>query len=128
MKITAIRTGTIETWMHLLSGPLTCRPGIRIAVPVSCYLIEYDSRKILFDAGQLPLDRSQDPFENFVVKVSKSETVRAQLEEMKVTASDIDCIVLSHLHADHAAGIADFPQTQLVIQQSGAVKLKNIFG
>ena len=30
---------------------------------------------------------------------------------------EIDLIVLSHLHADHSAGVADFPEAKILLQQ-----------
>ena len=69
MKITTISTGTIETYLHVLSRPLVKEEGIRISVPVSCYLIEYKNKKILFDAGQTLVDYEQNPNTLFFIKM-----------------------------------------------------------
>ena len=61
MKITHLQTGTIETWLSLHARPLKYEKKIRISVPVQCYLLEHNNKKILFDAGQKPLNRIQEP-------------------------------------------------------------------
>ena len=90
MKITPIQTGTIETWMSLHVRPLKYEKKTRIAVPIHCYLLEHNNKKYLFDAGQKPLDRIQDPLENYVVKVQESELAVNQLTAMDIAPEDLD--------------------------------------
>lgn len=40
--------------------------------------------------------------------------VVAQLERWNLTAAEIGWIVLSHFHADHVAGLRDFPQARII--------------
>jgi len=125
MKITVISTGTIETWLHLHARPLVYDQGIRITVPVPCYLLEHNGRKILFDAGQKPLDRIQDPSANYVIRVTPEETAVRQLEKMNISAGEIDYIIISHAHGDHCAGLRDFPQATVIAQPPTAEALKD---
>ncbi|GAB2177051.1 MBL fold metallo-hydrolase [Dongia sp. agr-C8] len=42
-----------------------------------------------------------------------------QVERMGVRASEIGTVVLSHFHADHIAGLRDFPTARIVAHRSG---------
>lgn len=124
MKLTVINTGFIDTWLHLHSRPLTAEKNIRIEVPVPCYLIEHAGKKILFDAGQKPLQKNQDPLADYYIKVTEKETALKRLEAMDISADDIDLIIISHAHGDHYAGLADFPCAQVVAQRDAAAALQ----
>ena len=114
MNIRTLCTGSILTWKHLLVR--NAPQGIRFEVPVKCFYIEHDGHKLLFDAGQKPLSYQQPDDANYLVKVTPAETAAALLRQTGVSPEDIDHIVLSHLHSDHAAGIVDFPQATLLMQ------------
>src|SRR5579859_1233035 len=44
--------------------------------------------------------------------------VAAQLQRWQLTADDIRYVLLSHFHADHIAGLLDFPAAQLVASRA----------
>ncbi len=115
MKITCINTGFIDTWLDLHSRPLAAEK-IRIEVPVPCYLVEHAGKKMLFDAGQKPLSKVQDPMAKYYIKVTEKETAVQRLAAMNIAPGDIDIIVISHAHSDHYAGLIDFPQAQVIVQ------------
>lgn len=127
MKITPLKTGTIETWMSLHARPLKYEKKTRISVPIRCYLLEHDHKKILFDAGQKPLGRIQDPLENYVVRVKEEELAVNQLKNMGITEDDLDHIIISHAHEDHFAGLIDFPDTGVIAQRAAAELLQKRF-
>ena len=115
MKLTCINTGFIDTWLDLHSRPLAAEK-IRIEVPVPCYLVEHADKKVLFDAGQKPLNKVQDPMAKYYVRVTEKETAVQHLAAMDIAAEDIDIIVISHAHGDHYAGLTDFPRAQVIVQ------------
>lgn len=115
MKLTCINTGYIDTWLDLHSRPLAAEK-IRIEVPVPCYLVEHAGQKVLFDAGQKPLNKVQDPMAKYYVRVTEKETAVQRLSAMDIAAEDIDIIVISHAHSDHYAGLIDFPRAQVIVQ------------
>lgn len=127
MKITPLQTGTIETWMRLHARPLKYDKETRISVPIQCYLLEHNHKRILFDAGQKPLNRIQDPLEDYVVKVKEEEFTVNLLKDMGITEDDLDCIILSHAHEDHFAGLIDFPHTKVIAQRAAAEILQKQF-
>ena len=124
MKITVIPTGTIETYLHLHARPLVRDTGIRISVPVPCYLIEHDGKKILFDAGQIVPEREQDPMANYFVRVTYEEIAVNRLAAMNITHDDIDYVVISHAHGDHCNGLKYFPHCKVIAQKAAVEQLK----
>lgn len=115
MKITPLVSGTILTWKHLLvhGAPR----GIRFEVPVLCFLLEHKGHRVLYDTGQKILDFVQDPEKvPFYVKVTEDETAAALLQKRGIAPSDIEYIILSHIHSDHIAGLEDFPSSKVILQ------------
>jgi glyoxylase-like metal-dependent hydrolase (beta-lactamase superfamily II) len=51
-----------------------------------------------------------------------------QMERMGVHASEVGTIVLSHFHADHIAGLRDFPQAKIVASRSGYAAIRGARG
>lgn len=118
MKITAVQTGTIETWMTLHARPLKNVEKFRIEVPVSCFLVECSKGKILFDAGQKPLSEVQDRrTADYYVKISPEETAVRKLEAMNISPGDLSYIILSHTHGDHVDGLEDFPGVKVIVRK-----------
>ena len=48
------------------------------------------------------------------VTLPPEEELLAQLESRGIRASDIETIFISHFHADHVAGLRDFPQARFI--------------
>ena len=118
MKITAIRTGSIDTWMSLHARPLKYCGRSRIEVPVLCFLVECGKGKILFDAGQKPLSFVQDrKTADYYVKVSPEEIAVRKLAALDIAPDDLSFIILSHKHGDHVDGLEDFPNTEVIIRK-----------
>lgn len=75
-------------------------------------LILYDTgyARHFFEATRLPpecLYRMVTP-----VRLPPEEELLGQLESRGIAASDIGTIVISHFHADHVAGLRDFPKAR----------------
>jgi N-acyl homoserine lactone hydrolase len=89
--------------------------------PVPAYLARHPSAgNILIDAGLHP-SVARDPRDNLGrfsgrhYKVEGGEDVVSQLRKRGLEASDIDVVVLTHLHEDHASAIEVFPEAQFVL-------------
>jgi len=44
--------------------------------------------------------------------------VVCQLAQFGLRAADIRFVILSHFHADHIAGVRDFPEAQIIVQEA----------
>ena len=77
---------------------------------------------VLFDTGYAP--RLLDAFERWPERLYKYATpttvgspVVDHLRGAGIAPSDVTTIIVSHLHADHVAGLRDFPEARFVISQ-----------
>lgn len=96
-----------------------------ITVPIPSYLIEHPKGTVLFDTGMHP-DCQHDPASRVAAQITrhfrfeygKGEDVSARLREIGRAPENIDLIVNSHLHFDHAGGNACIPNATVVVQRS----------
>ncbi len=49
------------------------------------------------------------------VKVEPEQLVSSQLRELGIQPADVDVVVMTHLHSDHASGIAEYPESTFVV-------------
>ncbi len=93
------------------------RSAERVPVPIPCYLVKTANGTILFDTGVSPravpgLVRN-DPMARF----EDADLLVHRLDSIGLEPSDVDLVVLSHLHFDHAGGAEMFPKSELVVQK-----------
>src|SRR5262249_44310786 len=89
------------------------RAADRVPIPVTCYLVRCSDSTILFDTGLSPravpgLMRT-DPLARF----TDADLLVHRLDSLGLEPKDVDVVVLSHLHFDHAGGAALFTTSQL---------------
>ena len=89
--------------------------------PVPAFLARHPSAgTILVDTGLHP-SVARDPRDNLNrfaarhYKVEAGHDIVSQLRDRGLSASEIDFIVLTHLHEDHSSGIEAFPGAQFVV-------------
>jgi len=115
LKVYAFTAG----WLTLPLGLFLEGEKGKLKVPVPCYLVEHPKGRMLFDSG-LHIDtqtdfktRIGDASKYFTVHFRPGEEIATQLEKLDLCPADIDLLVNSHLHWDHAGGneqIADAPR------------------
>jgi N-acyl homoserine lactone hydrolase len=91
--------------------------GERVQIPVACWLVRAADAIILFDTGLSPravpgLMRN-DPMARFTA----SDLLVNRLDVLGLAPDDVDLVVISHLHFDHAGGAQLFPKSELVVQR-----------
>lgn len=82
----------------------------------------------LFDTGYHPAffehtRRFPERLYALTTPVSMEMTLRQQLEEKGIAGESIKRIILSHFHADHIAGCADFTPDEYVVEEWGYRRL-----
>jgi N-acyl homoserine lactone hydrolase len=135
MKIHAIQTGTVALTVNWREG--VGRGRWRLVrtlldrrwtspLPIYAFVIEHPEGVIVVDTGESArvsepgyFPRWQ-PFFRFAVRerVRPDQEIGAQLTRLGIPASDIRCVVLTHLHTDHAGGLHDFPSQEILVTRS----------
>ena len=88
-----------------------------VRIPITCYVVRTSDATFLFDTGLSPralpgLLRS-DPLAQF----TEADLLVHRLDALGLGPDDIDGVVLSHLHYDHAGGAELFAKSELVVQR-----------
>jgi glyoxylase-like metal-dependent hydrolase (beta-lactamase superfamily II) len=94
--------------------------------PALCGLIKHPTRGyFLYDTGysnRFFQETTKFPFQLYSwftpVKLPKQEQLIHQLSLRGIQPEEIQGIFISHFHADHIAGIRDFPNAQLICMES----------
>lgn len=110
MKIHALTTGTAEvkeSFLHAVPGPrrqaALFLPGpFAPPLPIHCYLVEHEGRRLLVDTGELAATGDL-PFVRFHVRPEDELPVQLR-EQLGLSMEDVDEVVLTHLHGDHMNG------------------------
>lgn len=101
----------------------------RVWLPVSAYLIEHPQGRLLIDTGwhrEISPEGKYNRFEqvkhmgvgHFLLNqgvVPEGEALVEQLAAMKIQPQDIDYLILSHLHTDHASGLRQFTNAKRIL-------------
>lgn len=118
-------------FFHRPSGALSYPRGLGLTtlksrwtwVPIPAFLVEHPTvGPILVDTG-LDASVADDPARNlgrrhglaFTVRMTPEQAVPAQLRARGLGPEDVRVVVMTHLHWDHASGIAQFPAATFVV-------------
>jgi N-acyl homoserine lactone hydrolase len=135
LRVHAIHTGTAEIHERQLAGE--GRGTARVVrtlldrrwaapVPIRAWLIEHPEGLILVDTGESPrvgepgyLPRWH-PFMRFALhlRVRPEEALGPRLAQLGVAPADIRRVVLTHLHSDHAGGLAEVAGCEIVVSET----------
>jgi glyoxylase-like metal-dependent hydrolase (beta-lactamase superfamily II) len=94
-----------------------------LRVPVPAFLIDHPKGRVLFDTG-MHSDVQRDPAARlgrlasvFTSEFRPGDEIGARVASAGVDVARIDYVVLSHLHFDHAGGLATVPNARVVVQR-----------
>jgi glyoxylase-like metal-dependent hydrolase (beta-lactamase superfamily II) len=94
-----------------INDPLDENVGTKQYSPYFFYMIEHPNGRVLFDTGLHPeiatnyAARMGSAAGAFPIEMLKDGDVIGQLGKLGLRAGDIDVVVPSHLHFDHAGGL-----------------------
>lgn len=101
--------------------------GTRVVVPVAGYLIETDDgQRILVDTG-VHRKHIEDPDATFggtpiadelTVLMTPADDIANRLGGLGLSVNDIDILVSTHFHFDHAGNHADFGASRIIVQRT----------
>ncbi|MDR3467904.1 MAG: N-acyl homoserine lactonase family protein [Xanthobacteraceae bacterium] len=98
----------------------------RIKVPVSFYVIKHPKGVVLFETGnndRIITDPTYwGPFIQGIQPDRNPEVaIDLQLAKIGLKPNDINYVIISHLHLDHAGNVSKFPNATLVYQRDEVV-------
>jgi glyoxylase-like metal-dependent hydrolase (beta-lactamase superfamily II) len=103
--------------------------------PSRAFLIETRAGFMLWDTGysQHFFDASRTGFYRLYpwvtpVQFDASESLVGQLKAAGVAAKEVRTVVLSHYHADHMAGLLDFPHAKVLGSQAAWLAVRHLRG
>jgi N-acyl homoserine lactone hydrolase len=113
--------GDVMDWAAF--DPFDPRVGTKVYNPYFFYVIEHPEGRVMFDSGVHP-DVRTDPqgrlgaaYEDFQVKMDPDHDVESRLALIGLKPSDIDLVVQSHLHFDHAGGLEWLTHAPILVQR-----------
>lgn len=132
MKIHAIQTGTVAittAWregvghgrrrlVHALTDRNWTNP-----LPIYAFAIEHPDGVIVVDTGETARAAEPGYFPRWhpVFRLAVREWIEPeqeigpQLEQLGIRPADVRCVVMTHLHTDHAGGLHHFPNTEILV-------------
>lgn len=135
MRIHGIQTGTVAVKSRQREGR---GPGpVRLIdtllddawtepLPILAWVIEHPEGLIVVDSGETARTAEQGyfprwhPYYRFGVRewVTPEQEIGPQLERLGFKTDDVRWVVLTHLHTDHAGGLAHFPCSEIVVTRT----------
>ncbi len=94
--------------------------GVKVKIPFQYFMIEHPKGRVLFDTGMNPaaIDNPHlySPTAQFGSQVSPDDLAVRHLAALGLKPEQIDIVVNSHLHYDHAGGNCQFSFAQFFVQ------------
>ena len=94
-----------------------------VSVPIAAFLIEHDDGWILFDTGCDPNGMKGSWPENYRQIPFEEKYLPESLDALNIRADDIQTVVASHLHFDHAGCLHLFKKARIYVSQSELEKM-----
>ena len=128
IRFYVMRIGYIESdlaWIVANSRPATIndrnRPAKWIQQPVLTFLVQHSYGTLLYDTGcsKDAMDVWPDSMKKlFPYYIPEEERLEDRLRSLGVSITDVDTVVLSHLHADHAGNIKLFRHAKILVHRN----------
>ena len=103
--------------------PFDPNVGTRVYNPYFFYVVKHPQGILLFDSGAHPTlatdpaSRLGEAATDFDVRISPEDHIETRLASIGLKPRDIDIVVQSHLHFDHAGGLAWLDHAPILVQR-----------
>jgi N-acyl homoserine lactone hydrolase len=129
MKLYVLQLGFMEmdnAWLILNYSAATVdepnKPAQWIRVPILSFLIVHEQGTILFDTGCDPRGMAEQWPEytrsHFPFYQTEEDHIENRLAQLGYKVSDIDYVVASHLHYDHAGNVKIFKKSKVLVNKN----------
>ena len=113
-------------WLTLDKSGLQTGATGKITVPVAFFLIKHPKGNVLFDTGNNDKIITDPTYwGHFIESLNPGRApdvaIDAQLNKAGVKPSDINYVILGHMHLDHAGNVGKFPTATIVYQRDEIV-------
>lgn len=88
--------------------------------PVYAWLVKGNGRAILVDAGQPPPEEVRERWQTDSDR-GGPQAIQEGLAALGLKPADVDTVILTHLHFDHAWNIDLFPHARAVVQRTEVI-------
>ncbi len=133
MRIHLLQTGTVAIKQVQLAGSPGLHPLVKILsdrrwsapLPIYAFLIEHPDGLIVVDTGETARVSERGyfppwhPYYRLAVRewVQPEEELGPQLRALGFSPDDVRYVLLTHLHTDHAGGLAHFPKAEHLVSR-----------
>ena len=106
-----------------LFDPFDRGAGTKVYNPYFMYVVTHPQGTVLFDCGAHPdlgtnpESRLGEAAADFEMRLSPDDRVERRLASIGMTAHDIDLVIQSHLHFDHAGGLAWLTHAPILVHR-----------
>jgi glyoxylase-like metal-dependent hydrolase (beta-lactamase superfamily II) len=116
VKIYPFRLGSAFADKSLLTYRLGI--GSKVEMAFGCFYVEADGKKIMVDTGPSSPEHAIEFHKEVGPKIRPEEQSYIQLEKVVgVKPEEIDLILLTHLHWDHAYHLEKFPNADIYVSK-----------
>ncbi|PKD43897.1 N-acyl homoserine lactonase family protein [Rhodohalobacter barkolensis] len=105
-------------------------------LPIYAWLIKHPEGTFVIDTGETSKTSYSDyfpkwhPYYRYGVKmdVAREDEIDRQLARLDVDAKEIDTVILTHFHTDHAGGLYHFPNSKILVPKTEYEAAKGTLG
>jgi N-acyl homoserine lactone hydrolase len=114
-------------WLNIDKSALQTGATEKITVPVAFFLIKHPKGNVLFETGNNDKVLTDPTYWGPLAQMLGPESrtpdlaIDTQLDKIGVKPSDINYVILGHMHLDHAGNVGKFPTATIVYQRDEIV-------